>query len=241
MAFALEKDMTPIVKDNVRKLLFKAISYNEEFIIAEEMPVYYRMIDLVIAIIQDDKISSFLDSPYEKQFKYMNNSMLDILSLFSIYDEVTVNKVQKHIFIDKDKIRNCFEVFEKKGLIIKISKQKYTATEWKKMIPNEIISLELKLQKWQEALEQAIFNKSFSDYSFVVLDKSRVSNENLMKEEYRKNNVGLIFLDEYGSLEIVNIPKKNKSIQANVYSYEKTRVLKDVVNGYKWKKIGGSC
>lgn len=241
MAFALEKEMTPIMKSSVGELLFKAISYKDDFIIAEELPVYYRMIDLVVAIIQDDKISDLLDSPYEKEFKYLNNNMLDILSLFSIYDEVTVRKIQKHIFTTKENIHNCFDILQKKNLITKISKMKYTATEWKELIPKEIISLELKLQKWQEALEQAVFNKSFSDYSFVVLDKGRVFNKSVMCEEYKKNNVGLILLDENGELEIVNLPKKNKSIQEGVYSYEKTRVLKDVVTGYKWKKIGGSC
>ncbi|WP_029505253.1 hypothetical protein [Lachnoclostridium phytofermentans] len=241
MAFALEKEMTPKMKDNVKEFLFKAISYQDDFIIAEELPVYYRMIDLVVAIIQDDEISSLLDSEYEKEFKYLDNNTLDILALFSIFDEVTVNKVQKHIFMDRDKIVNCFEVLEKKNLILKISRMKYTATNWRELVPKEIIALELKLQKWQEALEQAIFNKSFSDYSFVVLDKERVTKNNNMKEEYKRNNIGLILLDETGGFEIINIPKKNRGIQPNVYSYEKTRILKDVVNGYKWKKIGGRC
>lgn len=240
MAFALEKEMTPKMKSNVKEFLFKTISYQDDFIIAEELPVYYRMIDLVVAIIQDDKISSLLDSEYEKKFKYIENYILDILALFSIYDEITVNKVQKHIFMDKQKIVDCLEVLEKRKLILKVSRQKYIATEWRKLIPEEIITLELKLQKWQEALEQAIFNKSFSDYSFVVLDKERVTKKNnIIKEEYIKNNIGLLLLDETGEFEIVNIPKKNRGIQPNIYSYEKTRILKDVINGYKWKKIGG--
>lgn len=69
-----------------------------------------------------------------------------------------------------------------------------------------IISIELKLKNWNQAIKQAYRYKSFSHYSFVVLDelniKPAINNLNLFKDF----NIGLASLNPQKELKIVHYP-----------------------------------
>lgn len=68
-------------------------------------------------------------------------------------------------------------------------------------------AIELKLANWRRALEQAFKYRSFADYSFVVLDNSKISSALNNISEFSNRNIGLIGLDINGKIFDYSIPK----------------------------------
>lgn len=76
----------------------------------------------------------------------------------------------------------------------------------RKHITNSI-AVELKLDKWQRALEQAIKARSFADYQYVAMDEDYVSRVDV--ELFRDYGVGLIGVSRDGTISIYPRAQKN--------------------------------
>jgi hypothetical protein len=61
-----------------------------------------------------------------------------------------------------------------------------------------IASIEIKLRRWREALNQAIQYKQFSDQSWVVLDASQVSINEEMVSSFKDAGIGLLLQCGWG-------------------------------------------
>jgi hypothetical protein len=71
-------------------------------------------------------------------------------------------------------------------------------------------AIELKLSNWRRALEQAFRYRSFADYSYVILDNSRIRPAVKSLFEFERKNVGLIGLDDSGEIFEYYIPEFRK-------------------------------
>lgn len=69
-------------------------------------------------------------------------------------------------------------------------------------------SIELKLENWKKALEQAVRGKSFADYQYVVLDESNILRAINHMGEFEDYGVGLMEIDETGEYHIHYKPDK---------------------------------
>lgn len=240
MAFSLEKDMTNILKvnlDNVVSVVEKTYD-REELIYACEFPVYYRLIDIVVASFYEKYNEFYECRVYEKAINNLSSKCFGILSLICLYKKASVFKIRKELLIEKEELDFCIKKICKAGLIKQISKYTYEIGDWSVLIPKELIAIELKLSKWQEALEQGIYNQSFAEYSFVVLDEEKINNYEKIEELYKDNNVGLLYLNNNGTVKIGVKPQKNNALDKYSNIYHKIKILKDFIsNNDKWKQI----
>lgn len=69
-----------------------------------------------------------------------------------------------------------------------------------------IIAIELKLKNWKQALKQAYKYKSFSNYSFVVLDEINLKAAINNLEMFKNFNIGLSSFNPKKELKIVYYP-----------------------------------
>ncbi|MDU1031897.1 hypothetical protein [Clostridium sp.] len=236
MGFRLEKDMTNLITKDLESFVNVISNEKREFIYSCEYPVYYRIIDMCMASYCEDYNSFSECRDYEKAINRLSSRCFGILALISTYKKVSINRICNELFLAKEEAINSLNVLCKYGLIKKVSNYSYTIGEWSVLIPSDLYAIEMKLSKWQEALEQGIFNLKFADYSYVIMDKERINSENIV-EEYRKNNVGLIYLGEDSSLKVIYKPKKNRKINMYSSNYYKIKILKDfIINQDKWKK-----
>jgi len=64
------------------------------------------------------------------------------------------------------------------------------------------IAVELKLDKWKRALEQASMGRSFAEYRYVAVDESHAGRAKANMEKFKENNIGLMSIDTDGNVTI---------------------------------------
>lgn len=69
-------------------------------------------------------------------------------------------------------------------------------------------SIELKLGKWRQALEQAIRGKAFADYQFVALDEENILRAINNIDTFKENGVGLMEIKPDGEYFVHCEPEK---------------------------------
>ena len=77
---------------------------------------------------------------------------------------------------------------------------------WRQILP-EIVSIEVKVSKWQRAIEQAARNRIFAHRSFVALPQKvveRIRSEKVIAEL----GIGLISVSEDGTAKVVKKPRR---------------------------------
>ncbi|SEJ54879.1 hypothetical protein SAMN05660742_11035 [Propionispira arboris] len=235
--FVLEKQMTPILTNSLKHLsaaLSESIECSSSAL-ALEFPVKYRIIDVAIAYALPDFLTN--DISTLKCFKYLNGFSIGILSQFWLYNKVSIQKLQNELFLDQKVIEKYVSKLLKCNLITQVSKNSYTATELKSLKELGLISIELKLYNWKEALEQAEFNLLFSDFSFVALDKSRISDKNDILPFFKKKNIGLLVVSNNGAIEPLFTPKKNKKYDKNLYVSQRIKIIQGLALQQKWHTI----
>lgn len=238
MAFKLEKDMTQLIINSMDQFTKNIKNDATKYIYACEVPISYRMIDMVIADFCEDYNAIDECIYYEKMIKRLSSKCFAILSFITTRDKISIATLQKTFLMDRNELIECLDKLCLYKLIKKVSKFSYSVEEWSTLIPKELIAIELKLSRWQEALGQGYFNQRFAEYSYVILDKDKIKDDTNIINEYRNKNVGLIYLDNNCNIEIVYKPKKNKNIDKYDNSYYKIKALKDFVsNRDKWNEI----
>lgn len=78
---------------------------------------------------------------------------------------------------------------------------------------DEMITIEFKLEKWREAIEQAVDHKQGADYSYICLPKRKPSMK--LMSALREAGVGLYFYDaeqEEKLQEYLPAPKSDRMI-----------------------------
>lgn len=89
------------------------------------------------------------------------------------------------------------------------------APPWRQILP-EIITIEIKISKWQRAIEQAARNRIFAHLSFVALPEKvaqRVRTEALLVEL----GIGLISVSEDGAAAVIRKPRRTRPIVWTYY------------------------
>ena len=235
MAFVLEKNMTELI-ENQKEVFEKIIKLNNKYKIkyfAKEVPFDYRMIDIIV-LLNDKKI----DYNSISNLKYMSSIEIDILSLISTKNKMSKNMILKLTGLNVSRLDEILSKLEKKMSINKVSDNSYSINKnIRDNIPRYIISYELKLSNWSEALEQAIYNKKFSEYSFVILDADRLLKKDSIIQKYRNFNVGLIEMSDKGDMRILYNPYKNRDIDKHSNFVKKISFLKDYISKNKWVNL----
>ncbi|ELK41459.1 hypothetical protein QYF48_17325 [Brevibacillus agri] len=236
MAFSLENEMIPIIKSKYTTILNKE-SLNR-IAYAEELPVNHRIVDLLFAPMQI-AVETLNNNSYKKSFKKLNMAQLDVLSIFLTNPKgVSIQKLIKILRMKPDKIHDQYlELFLELGLIQKVSRYSYISTGWTNVFPLYVVAIEAKLTKWQEALEQAIYNLTFADYSYVAMDNS-VNFKDSIIEKFIEANIGLIRVSEENDITVVYEPKRNKLYRYSDFRLQRLRLCRDLIcKNSKWNLI----
>ena len=102
----------------------------------------------------------------------------------------------------KYKKRNALEWLKKNNFVVKTDSGKIRTAQNLRRHVTTSIAVELKLDKWKDALRQASMGRSFAEYRYVAIDACHVepAYENIGK--FKSNNVGLISINESGKAKI---------------------------------------
>lgn len=86
-----------------------------------------------------------------------------------------------------------------------------------------VISFELKLKNWREAVIQAFRYRSFSDYSFVVLPQETAKKAQSHIEFFSKYGIGLVAFKD-SNFEVLYRPDRQQPLSHRLREKAETRI-----------------
>ena len=93
---------------------------------------------------------------------------------------------------------------------------------WRRILP-EIITVEIKVSKWQRAIEQAARNRIFAHLSYVALPEN-VARRILSEPLLRQVGIGLICVTDDGTVSVLRKPRRRRPI-VWAYYYQLASIL----------------
>ena len=87
-----------------------------------------------------------------------------------------------------------------------------------------IVSFELKLKNWRQAIKQAFRYKSFSNISYVVLSTKSVNAATNNIELFKRYNIGLARFDTDNNFEILHKPNSDSPYSQQLNSKLKASI-----------------
>lgn len=195
--------------------------------IAFELPVNTRRVDIAAASLDTmtvNKVRATL-----KHLRHLTMGDLFMLSLFAQHHSISIQALSRLTFLPPRDINSRYlGRFQELRLIERTSRYTYSPTEWTAALPKAIVAIEAKLDRWHEALRQAIQNKIFADFSLVVVDLARLPSNPTFLEQYSDAGVGLVGISSGSAqLEYLVFPQRSSST-AQEHDFQSLRILRDL-------------
>jgi hypothetical protein len=154
--------------------------------------VFIRREVPVGACIPDIICVRFFDFPdpnfWPKRWTYRHTFVLWLLRR---WHRLKLLSIAQRTYEDPDKIMLILDELTRCGAIVKTSTGSFMLSTKMRNLRADIISVEVKLYRWKEALEQAKIYKNFSDSSFVAMDSNGIPKNPEIISIFQKNRVGL--------------------------------------------------
>ncbi len=228
--FALECEMIPFILNGLSTII-KA----EAIACANELPVNGRVVDVVAAPVNKSLMKTSNETA--SLLRHLSMIQLDLLAILMLKPTTSIQCLCRFTFMHTKQIHEvfinpCLEL----GLIERVSRYTYTPTDWVQALPTEIVAIEAKLARWQEALNQANNNLVFADYSFVALAEEKVPRNRESLNMFRNAGIGLFSVNSNGDIKLIVSPNKSSLIGRDSHM-QKIRLLRDLhkPNNSKWK------
>jgi len=134
---------------------------------------------------------------YEPQvFTSANFEMADIhiLAYLRVVGRARIDTIIERIGTRRDKIVRCLKSLADAKAVLVNSSTYSLSPKWREILP-EIVTIEVKVKNWREAVNQAAHNLIFAHKSFVALPNSIAKNLR-QTPIFKQLGIGLISVDE---------------------------------------------
>lgn len=141
------------------------------------------------------EFSSFPTIGWNKARSNLNLNDIKILFYIQIYKMTTFYNIQKVLGFSEDAIKKSINKLFKCNLIYCSKNNKKIRAIYLKSYCriNKIISIEAKIDKWNDAIRQAENNIWFSTESYIMMNKANCSVS--IKNACQKRGIGIILMD----------------------------------------------
>lgn len=231
MAFRREKDMLPILSTCIDKVVGNGVVF-----LAREVAVGRRVIDLVAATFPDRPERLMLG----KAVRNLSMVDLDVLSLFAATTRVSIRKLSRLLGLTPRSIHERYlGRFMQAELIYRVTRYSYAAGEWRHGINVTLTAIEAKLDGWEQALDQATYNRRYTDLSFVALDGDRVTLTREQMTAFRKAGVGILYVYSTGEITLDYFPRRLQAPNHHKW-FQRIKVVRDCCLGTgRW--VSAAC
>ena len=223
-----EKELLSPILSIVPHLVRKDCSYA----VTTELPSGYRIIDIIIATLPITWNKKDL-THFVSKLRPLTLQSLMILERIFTFGRISKMKLASELCIDQETLEKKYMLFlENLGLVKKVTAFSYEITEWVDFSPSEIISIELKLYRWKEAIEQALYNMRFADQSYVAFPKEIFDRYEKEMKIIQHNGIGLIVVANNGHAKVKARAKNNSQNSQKKRvdkGLQKLRILRDLV------------
>ncbi len=130
-----------------------------------------------------------------------------IIWLLKKWNNLSLSEISTFMYESEERILPILSQLVKFDLIID-DNNIFNLSKRVSLIHAEVITYEAKLTRWKEALDQCVRYSSFSDKTYVVMDKDGVPLDKLIIEKFETKNIGLCIINN-NKLEVIVKPKQN--------------------------------
>ncbi len=227
MAFDLEKDMY----DTTLAHLPALIGFDTVYAYGIGIPLSYKIADIGLTSFPDRNPSDRLDHSLAQ----MGQTELWMLAKAIERDEISALEIPVILgrpIPDSDRNRMVDSLCNA-GLLRQNDRDKLVPTEWLSQQLGPVVFVELKLSRWRQALDQAIFYLRKADMSCVILDGDAV--ETVPMAPFKEAGVGL-FAAWPGRIDVRVLPKPNRCPRTSHRHFNRLRAVQDLSRKHsrKW-------
>jgi len=158
-------------------------------LIRREVPVGPCIPDLVYVRFLEMPLPSLWPTRWTYRHTY-------ILWLLRRWKRLRLKTIAAHVYEPLEKVSTVLDELTESGAVAVLDTGAFTLSPQMSKLRAEVISVEVKLYRWKEALDQARKYKQFSDRTFVAMDKSRIPSSLEAIKAFRKLHVGLCAVSE---------------------------------------------
>lgn len=224
-----EKELIPPIVSVVPTL----VAGTNPVCFALEHTVDYRTVDVVVSVLPSTW-NDAKDDTLLARLRPLAIRDLMVLEHIRANHKVSNAKLARDLHLNVTDLAEIILPRLERLRLVHKSKRSFCPTGWVKFYPLEIMTIEAKLSRWKEAIEQARFNSRFSDKSYIAIPSDLLARCETIHSVSKQVNVGLITVDANQEARVATDPMFTGC--QNMYKgLQKLRVLRDiVVNREKW-------
>lgn len=218
MTFVLESKMYSTVLEHLPPLLL-----NKPYACAQQVPLVNRIVDIGFAPMP----CSELNVPEARSLTRLKLNKLWLLAEIVTKGENSDYSVNKAADIPNIPLNadSMLSPLIRGGIIHLTDGGKLVISKWLVRHLGPVIMVELKLTRWRDALQQALFYLTLTDKACVVLDGDK--SENVSTRLFEEKGVGL-FVAWQNRIEMLVAPGKSNSTVRTHKHFNRLRVLQDL-------------
>jgi hypothetical protein len=219
--FRLEADMLPIIAANLETV----IQHPGPHVLALELPVNSRVVDIAIAALSERALDEVLDSNHLSRLRA---TQLDMLARVVHAQRISIQRLARDTYLTTSKLRcDYLDEFLDQGLIARVSRYCYAPTSWASYLPSVLVTVEAKLLRSQQVFAQALDNMEFADRSYAALPDTMLKhNAAALQATFGSAGVGLIQVSKEGLREVV--PAGYQGFVSLSGTWQRLRLLRDL-------------
>ena len=181
-----------------------------------EYDSHYGIADIVVGKINNN-------IKLQNNRKSVNSNWIYPLFHLNLDSIITIAEFSKIYNLSYKYASKYLNTYTEANFFTKIENNTYKKINNYEIVLDDIISIEAKLKDWQKAIKQAYRYKSFSNFSFVLLDEEFSSRALESLEIFIKYNIGLITINN-NHYKIHHTPKR-KNLKPSYYLLKANEVV----------------
>ena len=230
--FRLEREMLPWI---IRALPHMA---DEESAVAwtSEYATGYRQIDVLAAYMPTSEPTNTQFAQLASAVRRLTYVQLALLAETALMKQVTAQSLAQRTWLPGQDVRQHLDTFVGLGLVRKVTTRSYSLSEGMRSTRICTVSIEAKLADWCGALQQALYNKSSVDYSYVALPLWKFRERTAVLAEFQRCGIGLLGLSNCGTYEILVRPKR-RPVDCTAYMAMTIKIASEISSCERWSYL----
>lgn len=183
----------------------KQLELKENEKVLSEFNARFGNVDIVQVSLNNSKLMN-----YKQAYLLSNYQFAKVIAYLHKKAVRTFDYLMKRTDYDEKVLSQLLSKLTKANIIREVSPKRYIVSNDFQFPILQFISYEAKLSKWKKSILQAVINKKFSSYSYVVLPIELAKKLQKKKISYFQNhNVGLIGVSD-NKIDYLYRPKKEQ-------------------------------
>lgn len=210
LEFDLESKLLKVLHDSSRRRRSAFTKDNAEVLVFRQVQLGQTIPDLVI-VRQTGRIAAGRRVRLSAFESWIVGELLTA-------DELRDTVITQRLFTLLPEVRHALKRLERQGLVEQTASGRYALVS-DFSTGYQVLSIEAKLTRWRQALEQAKAYLRFSDQSFVALPASVIAKNKRIVSACRAEGIGLISVTRTGIEVVVKAATREGEIDAREWTW----------------------